>query len=106
MDDSEVAAKGKKLRSQLIKACGLFSVRPSLCIRRAAGCKRTIRYAASDHREPYSKAALLSQRLAVFSLAVAIVGILALGAALTCSRCSGSLIIACAAILSAIWLLW
>jgi len=53
--------------------------------------------------EPYSKAALLSQRLAVFSLAVAIVGILGVGRGLDLlAVLGGSLIIACAAILSAI----
>ena len=53
--------------------------------------------------EPYSKAALLSQRLAVFSLAVAVVGILGVGRGLDLlAVLGGSLIIACAAILSAI----
>jgi uncharacterized protein (DUF1499 family) len=53
--------------------------------------------------EPYSKAALLSQRLAVFSLAVAIVGIAGVGGGLDLlAVLGGSLIIACAAILAAI----
>ena len=53
--------------------------------------------------EPYSKAALLSQRLAVFSLAVAVVGILGVGRGLDLLAVLGaSLIIASAAILSAI----
>ena len=53
--------------------------------------------------EPYSKAALLSRRLAVFSLAVAIVGLLGVGRGLDLlAVLGGSLIIACAAILCAI----
>jgi hypothetical protein len=53
--------------------------------------------------EPYSKAALLSRRLAVFSLAVALVGILGVGRGLDLlAVLGGSLIIACAAILTAI----
>jgi uncharacterized protein (DUF1499 family) len=53
--------------------------------------------------EPYSKAALLSRQLAVFSLAVAIIGILAVrrGVELL-AVLGGSLIIACVAILTAL----
>jgi uncharacterized protein (DUF1499 family) len=53
--------------------------------------------------EPYSKAALLSRRLAIFSLAVALVGIAGVGRGLDLlAVLGGSLIIACAAILTAI----
>jgi hypothetical protein len=53
--------------------------------------------------EPYSKAALLSQRLAMFSLAVAVIGILgvARGQDLL-AVLAGALIVACGAILFAI----
>jgi hypothetical protein len=53
--------------------------------------------------EPYSKAALLSQHLAVFSLAVAVVGVWRVDRGLDLLVVlGGSLIIACAAILTAI----
>ena len=53
--------------------------------------------------EPYSKAALLSRRLAVFSLAVAVVGLLGVGRGLDLlAVLGGSLIVACTAILAAI----
>lgn len=53
--------------------------------------------------EPYSTAALLSRRLAIFSLAVALVGIAGVGRGLDLlAVLGGSLLIACAAILTAI----
>ncbi len=53
--------------------------------------------------EPYSAAALLSRRLAIFSLAVALVGIAGVGRGLDLlAVLGGSLLIACAAILTAI----
>jgi uncharacterized protein (DUF1499 family) len=53
--------------------------------------------------EPYSKAALLSRRLAVFSLAVAILGLLGVSRGVDLlAVLGGSLIIACAAILTAL----
>ncbi|MDQ6701601.1 MAG: DUF1499 domain-containing protein [Pseudomonadota bacterium] len=53
--------------------------------------------------EPYSKAALLSRRLAMFSLAVAVIGILGVSRGLDLlAVLAGALIVACGAILCAI----
>ncbi|MGH6836922.1 MAG: DUF1499 domain-containing protein, partial [Methylocella sp.] len=53
--------------------------------------------------EPYSKAALLSRRLAVFSLAVAVLGILGVGRGRDLlAVLGGALAIACGAVLSAL----
>ena len=53
--------------------------------------------------EPYSKAALLSRRLAMFSLAVAVIGILGVARDVDLiAVLGGALVIACAAVLSAI----
>ena len=53
--------------------------------------------------EPYSAAALLSRRLAIFALAVALVGIVGVGRGLDLlAVLGGSFLIACAAILTAI----
>jgi len=98
------AAKGKKLRSAAYQSLRIvFRSGPSLCIRRAAGCRGPFRYAASDHRgalfqggfaEPAPRGVFARRchcwntgRWARLDL-LAVLG--------------GSLIIACAAILSAI----
>ena len=53
--------------------------------------------------EPYSKAALLSPRLAVFSLAVAVAGVLGVGRGLDLlAVLGGAVVIACGAVLSAL----
>ena len=53
--------------------------------------------------EPYSKAALLSRRLAMFSLAVAVIGILGVSRDVDLiAVLGGALVIACAAVLFAI----